>query len=67
MTELTITDNSDYEHLELEKDGVMIHDCYPTLINGKPAIYDVITGEYAMETRGVTPEYGIDTDYKNNS
>ena len=67
MTELTITDNSDYEHLELEKDGVMIHDCYLTLINGKPAIYDVITGEYAMETCGGTAEYGIDSNYKNNN
>ena len=46
-----------------KKDGIMIHDCYPKLTNGKPAI----TGEYVMEICGGTPEYGIDSNYKNNS
>lgn len=50
-------------NFKLEKDGIMIHDCYPKLTNGKPAI----TGEYVMEICGGTPEYGIDLNYKNNS
>lgn len=58
---------SGFFNFKLEKDGIMIHDCYSTLINGKPVIYDVITGEYAMEICGGTPEYGIDSNYKNNS
>ena len=58
---------SRFFNFKLEKDGVMIHDCYPTLVNGKPAIYDIITGEYAVETCGGTAEYGIDSNYKNNS
>ena len=58
---------SRFFNFKLEKDGVMIHDCYPILINGKPAIYDVITGEYATEICGGTAEYGIDSNYKNNN
>ena len=58
---------SRFFNFKLEKDGVMIHDCYPTLVNGTPAIYDIITGEYATETCGGTAEYGIDSNYKNNS
>lgn len=51
---------SRFFNFKLEKDGVLTHDCYPVLNNGAPAVYDVVTGEYAMETCGGTPEYGID-------
>ena len=52
---------SRFFNFKLEKDGVLTHDCYPVLNNGAPAIYDVVTREYAAETCGGTPEYGIDT------